>query len=95
MTSIVDSMFEEILYSFDTNKIIPIDKIQKLEDELDVLFSGIRDFLITETISDCNLSKATIAYSFVARYLERCVDHISNIVSCIHYMDTGNRIKIK
>ena len=95
MTSIVNSMLEEILHSFVTNEKIPIEKIQKLEDELDILFRGIRDFLIIETIRDCNLSKAMVAYSFVARYLERCGDHICNIASRIHYMHTGIRIKIE
>ena len=34
-------------------------------------------------------------YMMIARYLERCGDHVCKMSEKIHYMDTGNRIEIK
>jgi phosphate transport system protein len=95
MTNLVDSMLVEVLESFEQKTPIPVEKIQKSEDEVDRLFRGIRDHLVSETCRDSSLARANMAYSFVARYLERCADHLSNVASRIYYMHTGERIKIE
>ncbi len=66
----------------------------KRDDEVDALFDQVRRELITYMIEDPKTIKNASHLTFVARYLERCGDHVTNICESVVYMVTGERIDL-
>lgn len=95
MTNLADSMLTLTLRAFENNSPVPLDEILALENKMDDAFRAIREAEIELVTRQPQFARASLAYAFIARYLERIADHICNIASRIHYMQTGERVKIE
>jgi phosphate transport system protein len=95
MANIADSMLTRALAAFKTEKDVPVDEIQNFENQMDEHFKHIVEDLTTQVTQNSKLARGAMAFAFVARYLERFGDHVSNISGRVYYMLTGKRIDIE
>jgi len=64
------------------------------DDEIDNLFDQIRRELISYMIVDPKTITGAQHLTFVARYLERIGDHITNLCESVVFMVTGERVEL-
>jgi phosphate transport system protein len=69
-------------------------QVAKRDDEIDMLFDQIRRELITIMIEDPKKLSGAQHLTFVARYLERIGDHITNLCENVVFMVTGERVEL-
>ncbi|HHI30487.1 phosphate transport system regulatory protein PhoU [Methanosarcinales archaeon ex4572_44] len=91
MAEICSEMLASSMEAFENSDDRLARKIAKRDNEVDALFDQVRRELITYMIEDPKTIKNASHLTFVARYLERCGDHITNICESIVYMATGER----
>lgn len=94
MSEIEQDMLTKTMIAF-VNKDVELAKdVAKRDDELDDLFDQIRRELISYMIEDPKTIKGAQHLTFVARYLERIGDHITNLCEDIVFMVTGERTEL-
>lgn len=95
MADIVLEMLDDAIKAFETEDLKIIDTLWKRDDEVDHLFHTILRECISYMVENPKTISYYTHYMLIARYLERCGDHICKISEKIHYMVTGERISIK
>jgi len=95
MTRLVCSMVDSGLKAYATDSISPIESIGKRDDEVDAIFFSTFQDCIAAMTEDPKRIPICTNYILVARYLERCGDHACKMAEKVHYMVTGERIKIE
>lgn len=94
MAGIVDMMIEETLKAFLERDLQLAQKVCDDDDEIDHLYKNLFDELLDYMKKDPNLIYQATYFLFVARYLERCADHIVNVAERVHYMVTGQLLQL-
>jgi phosphate transport system protein len=94
MAQIVDTMIEEALKAFVERDLELARKVCEEDDEIDHLYKNLFDELLDYMRKDPNLIYQSTYFLFVARYLERCADHIVNVGERVHYMVTGQLLQL-
>lgn len=95
MGDIVLEMLDDVINAFKTEDLTIIDDIWKRDDTVDDLFHSILRECISYMVENPKSISYYTHYMLIARYLERCGDHVCKISEKIHYMVTGERISIK
>jgi len=95
MAEMVCKMIDDALKAFETEDISLIKDFEERDDTLDALRWSIFRECITYMMEDPKNITRCAHYVMIARYLERCGDHVCKIAEKIHYMVTGERIEIK
>jgi phosphate transport system protein len=95
MGDIVLGMLDDVIKAYETEDLTLIDTMWKRDDEVDCLFHTILRECISYMIENPKSIGYYTHYMLIARYLERCGDHVCKISEKIHYMVTGERITIK
>lgn len=95
MGDIVLGMLDDAIKAFEKEDITIIDSMWKRDDNVDDLFHSILRECISYMIENPKSISYYTHYMLIARYLERCGDHVCKISEKIHYMVTGERITIK
>ena len=94
MAETCQQMLADTMTAFE-NKDIGIAKaVAKRDDEIDMLFDQVRRELISYMIEDPKKITGAQHLTFVARYLERIGDHITNICESVVFMVTGERVEL-
>ncbi|HEX7575195.1 MAG TPA: phosphate signaling complex protein PhoU [Candidatus Methanoperedens sp.] len=94
MSDICQDMLKNIMIAFE-NKDVELAKIvAKRDDEIDMLFDQVRRELISYMIEDPKKITGAQHLNFVARYLERIGDHITNLSENVVFMVTGERVEL-
>ncbi len=94
MSEICREMLSSTMKAFE-DKDIELAKITaKRDDEVDMLFDQIRRELISYMIEDPKKLTGAQHLTFVARYLERIGDHITNLCENIVFMVNGERVEL-
>ncbi len=94
MSEICQQMLANTMSAFE-NKDVEIAKaIAKRDDEVDMLFDQVRRELISYMIEDPKKITGAQHLTFVARYLERIGDHITNLCENVVFMVTGERVEM-
>ena len=94
MTQICQEMLGSTMKAFETKDIELARSVAKRDDEIDMLFDRIRRELITIMIEDPEKITGAQHLTFVARYLERIGDHITNLCESVVFMVTGERTEL-
>lgn len=89
MSEIVIGMVHGVLAAFIEHDAGKAEEIAKRDDEVDNLYDQVIRELITYMMQDPTCVKQAISLLFVARYLERLGDHVTNIGEWIYYDSTG------
>lgn len=94
MAMMVDVMIDETLKAFLERDLQLAQKVCNDDDEIDHLYKNLFDELLDYMKKDPNLIYQATYFLFVARYLERCADHIVNVAERVHYMVTGQLLQL-
>lgn len=95
MGDIVIGMLEDTLKAYESEDLSLIDYMWKRDDKVDDLFHTILRECISHMAENPKAASYYTHYLLIARYLERCGDHVCKISENIYYMVTGERITIK
>jgi phosphate transport system protein len=94
MSEICQDMIKNCLTAFENKDVELAKQTARRDDEIDALFDQIRRELISYMIEDPKTITGAQHLTFVARYLERIGDHITNLCESVVFMVTGERVEL-
>jgi phosphate transport system protein len=94
MSEICQDMIKNTMIAFENKDIELAKKVAGRDDEIDALFDQVRRELISFMIEDPKKITGAQHLTFVARYLERIGDHITNLCESVVFMVTGERVEL-
>jgi len=94
MSEICQDMLKNIMIAFEKKDVELAKVVAKRDDEIDMLFDQVRRELISYMIEDPKKITGAQHLTFVARYLERIGDHITNLSENVVFMVTGERVEL-
>ncbi len=94
MSDICQDMLKNLMNAFENKDIELARVVAKRDDEIDALFDQVRRELISYMIEDPKKLTGAQHLTFVARYLERIGDHITNLSENVVFMVTGERVEL-
>jgi len=94
MSEVCQEMIKNCMIAFENKDVELAKRIASRDDEIDALFDQIRRELITIMIEDPKKITGAQHLTFVARYLERIGDHITNLCESVVFMVTGERVEL-
>jgi phosphate transport system protein len=94
MSDICQDMLKNIMIAFENKDVDAAKLVAKRDDEIDMLFDQVRRELISYMIEDPKKITSAQHLNFVARYLERIGDHITNLSENVVFMVTGERLEL-
>ena len=94
MAEVSQNMLRMCLDAYMTGKIEGLNKLGKMDNIVDDLDNQIRSESVTYMIENPSIIPQASKMSFMARYLERIADHVTNVGSRIIYIYTGERKKL-
>lgn len=89
MQELVKKMLREGLEGFVTRDLDQIHKMVRDDDQVDHLYKYLHDELSEFMKKDPGLVDQCVQLLFIARFLERIADHITNIGEKVYYVETG------
>ncbi|NJD53688.1 MAG: phosphate signaling complex protein PhoU [Candidatus Methanoperedens sp.] len=94
MSDICQEMIRDCMNAFENKDVELARKTARRDDEIDALFDQVRRELITIMIEEPKKITGAQHLTFVARYLERIGDHITNLCESVVFMVTGERVEL-
>jgi phosphate transport system protein len=94
MSDICQDMLKNLTIAFENKDVELAKVVAKRDDEIDMLFDQVRRELISYMIEDPKKITSAQHLNFVARYLERIGDHITNLSENVVFMVTGERVEL-
>jgi phosphate transport system protein len=94
MSEICQLMLAKTMNAFENKDSELAKAVAKQDDEIDMLFDQVRRELISYMIEDPKKITGAQHLTFVARYLERIGDHITNLCENVVFMATGERLEL-
>ncbi len=94
MSEICQQMLADTMSAFENKDVELAKAVAKRDDEIDMLFDQVRRELISYMIEDPKKITGAQHLTFVARYLERIGDHITNLCENVVFMVTGERMEL-
>jgi phosphate transport system protein len=94
MADVCQDMLKNIMIAFENKDVEAAKVVAKRDDEIDMLFDQVRRELISYMIEDPKKITGAQHLNFVARYLERIGDHITNLSENVVFMVTGERVEL-
>ncbi len=90
--AIIDEMLEVTIRAFTEEDAAAARSVLTMDDEIDELYEQIQRELLTYMLSDPSTINPATRLLMVARFLERCGDHIENVNEHVLFWLTGERI---
>jgi phosphate transport system protein len=94
MSEICQDMLRNTMIAFENKDVELAEQVARRDDEIDALFDQVRRELISFMIEDPKKITSAQHLTFVARYLERIGDHITNLSESVVFMVTGERVEL-
>jgi len=94
MSEICQQMLTDTMKAFENKDVELARQTARMDDEVDNLFDQVRRELISYMIEDPKKITGAQHLTFVARYLERIGDHITNLCENVVFMVTGERVEL-
>lgn len=94
MSDICQEMIGDCMNAFKNKDVELAKQVARRDDEIDALFDQVRRELITIMIEEPKKIAGAQHLTFVARYLERIGDHITNLCESVVFMVTGERVEL-
>ncbi|MFC0524253.1 phosphate signaling complex protein PhoU [Pontibacillus salicampi] len=89
MYTLASEMIEIAFKAFDNEDVTLARKLAQMDDEMDELYSNIIENLMQQSVQSKGDYPYIMQYGFVARYIERFADHITNIGEQVYYLVKG------
>ncbi|MFN2322700.1 MAG: phosphate signaling complex protein PhoU [Trueperaceae bacterium] len=90
--SILDEMLEGTMRAMAEGDAVAARHALEMDEEIDELYEQVQRELLTYMMADPHTINAATKLLAVARYLERCGDHLENVNEHIVFWVTGQRI---
>lgn len=90
--SILDEMLEVTMRAMAEGDVVAARNALEMDEEIDELYEQVQRELLTYMMADPHTINAATKLLAVARYLERCGDHLENVNEHIVFWLTGQRI---
>lgn len=90
LTGLVRQMLTDVLSAFVDHDVAMVAQVVDADDAVDDLFHAQRDYLMGLMQQDNTVVYLATNVLFVAKYLERCADHVVNIAERVNYIETGS-----
>lgn len=94
MAETCQQMLANTMMAFENKDVELAKATARRDDEIDMLFDQVRRELISYMIEDPKKITGAQHLTFVARYLERIGDHITNLCESVVFMVTGERLEL-
>jgi phosphate transport system protein len=94
MSDICQDMLKNTMIAFENKDVGLAKQVAGRDDEIDALFDQVRRELISFMIEDPKKITGAQHLTFVARYLERIGDHMTNLCESVVFMVTGERLEL-
>jgi phosphate transport system protein len=94
MSEICQDMLKNTMIAFEKKDVELAKHVARRDDEIDNLFDQVRRELISYMIEYPKKITGAQHLTFVARYLERIGDHITNLCESVVFMVTGERVEL-
>ena len=94
ISEICQDMLKNTMIAFENKDVELAKQVARRDDEIDMLFDQVRRELISYMIEDPKKITGAQHLTFVARYLERIGDHITNLCESVVFMVTGERMEL-
>ncbi len=94
MAETCQQMLANTMNAFENKDVELAKQVARTDDEIDMLFDQVRRELISYMIEDPKKITGAQHLTFVARYLERIGDHITNLCENVVFMVTGERVEL-
>ena len=94
MSEICQDMLKNTMIAFENKDVELAEQVARRDDEIDALFDQVRKELISFMIEDPKKITGAQHLTFVARYLERIGDHMTNLCESVVFMVTGERLEL-
>lgn len=95
MGDLVLDMLDDVIKAYETEDLSFVEDMGKRDDTIDDLFFTILRECISFMVENPKTIGFYTHYMLIARYLERCGDHVCKISEKLNYMITGQRLIIK
>jgi phosphate transport system protein len=94
MAETCQQMLANTMNAFENKDVELAKQVARRDDEIDALFDQVRRELISYMIENPKKITGAQHLTFVARYLERIGDHITNLCESVVFMVTGERVEL-
>ncbi|MCZ7392650.1 MAG: phosphate signaling complex protein PhoU [Candidatus Methanoperedens sp.] len=94
MSETCQQMLANTMSAFENKDVELAKAVAKRDDEVDMLFDQVRRELISYMVEDPKKITGAQHLTFVARYLERIGDHVTNLCENVVFMVTGERVEL-
>lgn len=94
MAEIVQTMIREGLNAYIDGNVELAEEIAHLDDQVDSMYATVVQDLLKKVIDKPEKIDQIIQLAFVARYIERSADHVTNIAEGILYSVKGKRVDL-
>jgi phosphate transport system protein len=94
MAEIVQTMIREGLNAFIDQNVELAEEIANMDDQVDNMYAIVVQDLLKKIIDKPEKMDQIIQLAFVARYIERSADHVTNIAEGILYSVKGKRVDL-
>jgi phosphate transport system protein len=94
MADIVQTMIREGLNAYIDENVVLAEEIANMDDQVDSMYATVVQDLLKKVIDTPEKMDQIIQLAFVARYIERSADHVTNIAEGILYSVKGKRVDL-
>jgi phosphate transport system protein len=94
MADIVQTMIREGLNAYIDENVVLAEEIANMDDQVDSMYATVVQDLLKKVIDTPDKMDQIIQLAFVARYIERSADHVTNIAEGILYSVKGKRVDL-
>lgn len=94
MAEIVQTMIREGLNAYIDQNVELAEEIAEMDDQVDKMYKKVVQDLLSKIIDKPEKMDQIIQLAFVARYIERSADHVTNIAEGIIYSVKGKRVDL-
>jgi phosphate transport system protein len=94
MAALALEMLDEVFHAFREQRAPDIEKIERIESEVDNMRRRVWDSCLVAMLSSPQNIEPCAHYMMVARYLERCGDNACKMAEKLHYVATGERVHV-
>jgi phosphate transport system protein len=94
MAAIVQTMIREGLNAYIDENVVLAEEIANMDDQVDSMYATVVQDLLKKVIDTPEKMDQIIQLAFVARYIERSADHVTNIAEGILYSVKGKRVDL-
>jgi phosphate transport system protein len=94
MGDIVQNMLREVLNAYIDENVELAQEMASMDDKVDKMYSTIVKDLLNKMVEEPTKIEQVMLLSFVARYIERVADYVTNIAEAITYSVKGKRVDL-